>query len=99
DDWGYGTKVIPLNMTREELREGYLQLMRDVYEPNAFFEGLEELYLQDKLHSGQARDAYWRKHWWTGLKGLVWHIGASLFLYWRICYCTPHPPLRAQYRL
>ena len=48
DDSGYGTNVIPLNMTREELREGYLQLMRDVYDPDAYFERLEDLYLPYK---------------------------------------------------
>jgi radical SAM superfamily enzyme YgiQ (UPF0313 family) len=98
DESGYGTNVIPLGMTREELREGYLQLMRDVYDPEAFFDGLEELYLTDRLHSGRARGEYWRRHWWTGFKGLAWHVGASAFLYWRICYCTPNARLRSEYR-
>jgi radical SAM superfamily enzyme YgiQ (UPF0313 family) len=98
DDSGFGTNVIPMNMTREELREGYLQLMCDVYDPDAFFDGLEELYLRDKFHSGLARDEYWRRHWWTGLKGLAWHVGAAAFLYWRICYRTPNARLRGEYR-
>ena len=41
----FGTNVIPLRMSREELRDGFVQLMRDLYEPNAYFERFESLYL------------------------------------------------------
>ena len=30
----FGTNVIPARMSREELRDGYVQLMQDLYEPN-----------------------------------------------------------------
>ena len=39
----FGTNVIPLQMSREELRRGYVRVMRELYEPEAYFERLEEL--------------------------------------------------------
>ena len=30
----FGTNVIPARMSREELRDGYVQLLRELYEPN-----------------------------------------------------------------
>jgi len=98
DEGGYGTNVIPLHMSREELREGYLELMRDVYDPERYFDGLEELYLRDNFNAGEARSRYWRRHWWTGLKAMAWHTAASAFLYWRLGFCAPNARLRAEYR-
>lgn len=98
DAEGYGTNVIPLNISREELREGYLNLMRDVYDPDRYFEGLEELYLRDNFRAGTTRAAYWKRHWWTGLKAMVWHIAAAAFIYWRLVYRAPNPRLRMEYR-
>lgn len=94
----YGTNIVPMNMSREELREGYLKLMREVYDPDTYFEGLEELYLRDNFRAGRARAQYWRRHWWTGLKGMAWHIAGAAYLYWRVGYHTPDVPLRAEYR-
>jgi radical SAM superfamily enzyme YgiQ (UPF0313 family) len=98
DETEFGTNVIPLRMTRAELREGYLQLMRDVYDPGAYFARLEELYIRDKFRAGRSRARYWRRHWWTGIKGLAWHVGASLFLFWRLGFRAPHAGLRREYR-
>src|SRR5207253_1045942 len=49
DEPEFGTNVIPLQMSREELRDGYVQVMRDLYEPDAYFERLEELYLKKRI--------------------------------------------------
>lgn len=98
DEAGYGTNVIPLHMSREQLREGYVQLMRDVYDPDAYFERLEGLYLDDGFRAGTTRAKYWRSHWWSGFKGLLWHIVAAAFIYWRLVYYTPNQRLRTEYR-
>ncbi|HEV3260881.1 MAG TPA: radical SAM protein, partial [Gemmataceae bacterium] len=47
DENEFGTNVIPAQMTREELRDGYVQVMHDLYEPDAYFERLEDLYLKE----------------------------------------------------
>ena len=41
DTCEYGTNVIPLLMTREELRDGYIRVMNELYDPEAYFERAE----------------------------------------------------------
>src|SRR5947209_9175081 len=43
DENEFGTNVIPAQLTREELRDGYVRVMHDLYEPEAYFERLEDL--------------------------------------------------------
>src|SRR5262249_32249821 len=86
------------HMTREELRDGYLQLMRDVYEPEAYFERLDALYLEDKFEMGPGRAKWWRNHPWWRFRGLVRHIVASTVLYCRLMQNVPDVKLRNEYR-
>ena len=67
DEPPFGTNVIPLRMTRDELRDGYIDLMRDLYDPDVYFERLENLYLTRRFDFGRARKAYWRRHPWRKL--------------------------------
>src|SRR5437899_12536968 len=46
DEPACGTNVIPLQMTREELRDGYVKVMNDLYEPEAYFGRLEDLVIK-----------------------------------------------------
>jgi len=70
DNPKYGTNVLPLQMSREALSQGYIQLMTDLYEPNAFFDRVDELWLKGPLvtEPGWRRFAAmhpwirWRKH-------------------------------------
>ena len=50
----FGTNVIPARMTREELRDGYVRVLRELYEPDAYFERLESLYLDANGRFGTA---------------------------------------------
>jgi radical SAM superfamily enzyme YgiQ (UPF0313 family) len=45
DDPEFGTNVIPLQLGREELRDGYLTVMRRLYEADAYFTRFEQLYI------------------------------------------------------
>ena len=36
----YGTNVVPARMSREALRDGYVDLMTRIYQPEAYFERL-----------------------------------------------------------
>jgi hypothetical protein len=85
-------------MTREELRDGYLQLMQELYEPDAYFERLEDLYLRDNFQFGAGRTRYWRAHPWSRIKGLTRHAAAAAYLYWRLMRGVPDAELRRHYR-
>ena len=49
DELEFGTNVISLQLSREELRDGYVRVMNELYEPDAYFGRLEELYLREKI--------------------------------------------------
>ena len=62
DESEFGTNVIPLRLGREELRDGYLQVMNDLYAPEAYFERLEDLYLKSRMPLSESMVRYWHKH-------------------------------------
>jgi len=94
----FGTNVVPLGIGREELRDGYLQLMRELYDPEAYFERLEQLYLRDRFQYGQARRSYWRRHRWAWLKAEAASLLRSAYVYWRLMRDIPEADLRREYR-
>lgn len=60
----YGTNVIPLRLTREELSQGYLAVMRDLYDADAYFARVEALYLDGRLRTEPVRRRFigpWRR--------------------------------------
>ncbi|MCV7063843.1 DUF4070 domain-containing protein [Mycolicibacterium vaccae] len=71
DEQTFGTNVIPLGMTRDELRDGYIGLMQELYEPDFYFERLENLFLTREFKWARAREAYWRRHPWRKWKSPV----------------------------
>lgn len=64
-----GTNVIPLQMSREELREGFIRVMTELYDPEKYFERTEALFFRPGFDVGMtfakpewARTWRWRKH-------------------------------------
>ena len=53
----FGTNVIPLQMSREELRDGYLRVLNELYEPEAYFERTEALFLNPTSRSASPTSA------------------------------------------
>ncbi len=62
DDPRIATNVIPLNMTREEMRDGWIDLMQRLYDPVNYFGRLESLYVDGKIPLGQAKMDWLRTH-------------------------------------
>ncbi|MCA1685298.1 MAG: B12-binding domain-containing radical SAM protein, partial [Planctomycetia bacterium] len=58
----FGTNVIPLRISREELRDGYIRVMDDLYTPEAYFGRLDDLFITARLDMGRGRSRYWRRH-------------------------------------
>ena len=58
----FGTNVIPSQLSRESLRDGYLAVMKKLYEPEGYFDRLESLFLRGNFRFGQARAKYWSEH-------------------------------------
>jgi radical SAM superfamily enzyme YgiQ (UPF0313 family) len=98
DEQEFGTNVIPLQMSREELRDGYMEVMRKIYEPEAYFERLDELYLRKRIPFTQGVVRYWRRHPWHWLKSQSRNAITAGVLYWRLMRGVAEAQLRHEYR-
>jgi radical SAM superfamily enzyme YgiQ (UPF0313 family) len=61
DDPKVATNVIPLRMTREEMRDGWLDLMDRLYEPENYFARFEALFIQGRLPLATAKMKWLRR--------------------------------------
>ncbi len=94
----FGTNVIPLQMGREELLEGYLKVLHDLYEPEAYFSRTDALFLDPSFEIGITKKRSWlgiSPRWlWSEAVNLVEGMG----LYFRLMNRVPDRALRAEYR-
>jgi radical SAM superfamily enzyme YgiQ (UPF0313 family) len=98
DESEFGTNVIPLRMTREELRDGYVRLMHELYEPEAYFGRLEDLFVKEKLPFARGLVSYWRRHPWLGLARQAEKALTAAVLFGRLMRNIPEAGLRKEYR-
>lgn len=94
----FGTNVVPLQLTQGELRDGYLQLQRELHEPEAYFDRLDRLYLFGDFHWAQPRAEYWRKHPWAWLCGKTSDLVKSIGIFLSLMVNVKNPMLRRVYR-
>ena len=95
----FGTNVIPLKIGREELRDGYVAVLNDLYEPEAYFDRLDELLLTEKIKLGNCNcPEYWKKHPWTNIKKQAWEWAQGWGLYLRLMWSVPDKNLRRIYK-
>jgi radical SAM superfamily enzyme YgiQ (UPF0313 family) len=64
----YGTNVLPLQMSREMLSQGYTRLMKDLYEPKAFFDRVDELWLNGPLVAEPGWRRFAATHPWARMR-------------------------------
>jgi len=62
----YGTNVIPFGMSREALRDGFIDVMRRAYAAESYFRRLDSLFIDAGFDVALYRLPYWRRH------GLAW---------------------------
>jgi radical SAM superfamily enzyme YgiQ (UPF0313 family) len=94
----YGTNIVPLRMSREDLRDGAYAVMRDLYEPKAYFDRLDALYLDMRLRLEQARMRYLGRRPWQRLKVNAVFAFQALAVFVRLMQGVPDPALRREYR-
>ena len=94
----YGTNVIPAQMTREQLRDGYVNLMESLYEPDTYFKRLESLFVPRKFRVGRSRTAYLKRHPWRRVKAWAFEWARCLVLFTRLMREVPSAKLRREYR-
>ncbi len=99
ESWGgFGTNVIPRRISREALRAGYIELMHDLYMPDAYFGRLDELYLVARLQLGQARTRYMRRHPLRRFKLNARLLAQAAGIFVMLMRRVPDVSLRREYR-
>jgi radical SAM superfamily enzyme YgiQ (UPF0313 family) len=97
DESEYGTNVIPLRLDREQLREGYVRVLDALYEPSAYFERMESLYLGARLNFSRGANRHWRAHPWRLARAKGRFLVEALGLLARLAWHVPDPSLRREY--
>jgi radical SAM superfamily enzyme YgiQ (UPF0313 family) len=97
DDAIFGTNVVPLQMSRKTLRDGYVGLMTDLYEPRAYFDRLDDLYLIGRIEIDRAWQRYAAHHPWrrVGRQLRLWIETLTLLV--RLASRLPDRSLRNLY--
>ena len=98
EEHAFGTNVIPQQMTREELRDGYLQTMRDAYEPTAYFDRLDKLFIHDRFYFRTFQTDHFRKHPFLRLRHHAFFSVGFVYLFWKLMRGVPDAKLRRVYR-
>jgi radical SAM superfamily enzyme YgiQ (UPF0313 family) len=92
-----GTNVLPLGMSRAELSQGYVELMRALYAPGPYFDRLDGLYLEARHRPDRAWEAYAaRRRWRRWCNDLLLLIEANVVAL-RLLLSIPERALRRAY--
>ncbi|QEH31742.1 Radical SAM superfamily protein [Aquisphaera giovannonii] len=101
-DWSeessYGTNIVPLKMSREELRDGYVRSMNALYEPSAYFDRLDDLLLGGDFPVAGAWMRHWARHPWRRLRDQAELMALALGLFALLMLRVPDAALRREYR-
>lgn len=97
DEPAFGTNVIPAQLDRAVLRNGYLQLLTELHEPNAFFDRLDSLYLNGPLSRDHGRTAQLAPMSWARKIEQIRFVLRAFVLLSRIVIRVPDAGLRKIY--
>jgi radical SAM superfamily enzyme YgiQ (UPF0313 family) len=93
----HGTNVIPQRLTPAALRDGYVRVFNDLYEPEAYFRRLEELYLDENVPFCPGRKRWERGRPWQRFKTFAVDVARAAGMYWRLMTGVPDAALRREY--
>jgi radical SAM superfamily enzyme YgiQ (UPF0313 family) len=94
----FGTNVIPLRMGREELRDGYIRVLSELYDPDAYFARTEALFLAGRFDCGNLKSPHYRRRVLLRLKDETILLFQAAGMFVRLMRGIPEAPLRREYR-
>lgn len=101
-NWGAAaaSNVVPLRLTQEALRQGYLKLMRELYEPDAYFARLDAVLLDTKWLPaiGRTRHMLANRRYWPWLKTRSWAAVEAAYIFVQLMRGVSDAGLRREYR-
>lgn len=98
DDPNIATNVIPLNMTREEMRDGWVDLMNRLYSAENYFERFDDLFVKGRIPLASAKMRWLRKNRpFSYLKISTLTVLAALFMLFKVWTDPRSVPYRPTY--
>ena len=94
----YGTNVIPLGMSRGELRDGFIGVIQRAYTAEAYFERIDALFIDDQFKFTLHQLPYWRHHRWAWAKRVVGNYVKFFVVALVSCALSRTRRLRSKYR-
>jgi radical SAM superfamily enzyme YgiQ (UPF0313 family) len=99
DDSGmFGTNVVPLGMSREELRDGYIQVMQTCYRPDDYFTRLDSQFIEENFKYTLHQLNYWRGHRLAWAKRCFFNYVKFSLVAFRLLRLVKEKALRVRYR-
>ncbi len=92
------TNVIPKQISRQDLCDGYIELMRELYAPDAYFGRMDSLYLEGKPIPPSARTRWLRRHPLRWVKTQAWTVLEVIYIVTGLMRGIPDPVLKRDYR-
>jgi radical SAM superfamily enzyme YgiQ (UPF0313 family) len=93
-----GTNVIPLGMSRDELRDGFIQVMQRCYRADAYFQRLDAQFIDEKFKFTMHQLPYWASHRWAWAKRSFLNYCRFLVVTTRLLRLVADEALRSRYR-
>lgn len=94
----YGTNVIPQGMSRDELRNGYIDLQHRLHDPEPYFDRLDRLFLRDHFQFSLPRAKYFRSRPLRRVRANAIDALRALGVFTRLMLTVRDPTLRRIYR-
>ena len=93
-----GTNVIPLGMSPDELRDGFIQVMQRCYRADAYFQRLDAQFIDEKFKFTLHQLPYWASHRWAWAKRSFLNYCRFLVVTTRLLRLVTDEALRSRYK-
>jgi radical SAM superfamily enzyme YgiQ (UPF0313 family) len=94
----YGTNVVPLGMSQEELRDGFVRVMSECYTTDAYFQRLDGQFLDDNFKFTLHQLPYWSSHRLAWAKRCLLNYLRFIAVSLRLLRFVKDERLRSRYR-
>jgi radical SAM superfamily enzyme YgiQ (UPF0313 family) len=93
----FGTNIVPKRLGREQLRDGFVRVMRELNDSAPYFGRLEALYLDGRLDFSRGANRHWRRHPLHSAKARGPILAQALHFLARLIWKVGDPALRREY--
>ena len=94
----YGTNVVPLGMSPEDLRDGFVKVMQKCYTADAYFQRLDAQFIDENFKFALHQLPYWVSHRWAWAKRSFFNYVKFAVIASRVLRLRVDQPLRSRYR-